>query len=161
EITFHPGVTDAAADALRHAAEHLGVKVTAAASGRRIELPAGPGLDPATVDLLLRRVIANPVIERWAPGRIEPAFPPTEPAPLRAATIPVRDLDEAGLAALNVERAMALDPAELLAIRAHFTELGRDPTDVELETLAQTWSEHCAHKTFRAAITLRGADGSS
>ena len=28
----------------------------------------------------------------------------------------------------------------------------REPTDIELETLAQTWSEHCAHKTFRAAI---------
>ena len=36
---------------------------------------------------------------------------------------------------------------------------GRAPTDVELETLAQTWSEHCAHKTFRARITT--ADGTA
>ena len=49
---------------------------------------------------------------------------------------------------------MALDPAELRVIADWFQAAGRAPTDVELETLAQTWSEHCAHKTFRAAITL-------
>ena len=47
---------------------------------------------------------------------------------------------------------------ELAAICEHFSGLGRDPTDVELETLAQTWSEHCAHKTFQAAITVDGAE---
>lgn len=157
EVTFHPGVTDGAADALMQAAAHLGVKVTAAASGRRIEFPAGTDHD--TLDVLLRRVVANPVIERWAPGRIEPAFTPTDAIAPTATTVPIRGLDEAGLAAVNVERAMALDPAELLAIQAHFDSIDRDPTDVELETLAQTWSEHCAHKTFRAAITRRDADG--
>ena len=71
-----------------------------------------------------------------------------------AESVPVRNLDAAGLGALNAARAMALDPAELVAIQEHFRAEGRDPTDVELETLAQTWSEHCAHKTFRARITL-------
>jgi phosphoribosylformylglycinamidine synthase len=47
---------------------------------------------------------------------------------------------------------MALDLAELVTIRDHFESEHRDPTDVELETLAQTWSEHCAHKTFRARL---------
>jgi phosphoribosylformylglycinamidine (FGAM) synthase-like enzyme len=37
-------------------------------------------------------------------------------------------------------------------IQRYYAELGRDPTDVELETLAQTWSEHCVHKTFKAQI---------
>ena len=54
---------------------------------------------------------------------------------------------------LGVDRpAAALDLAELRVIRRHFGDAAADPTDVELETLAQTWSEHCAHKTFRAAI---------
>src|SRR4029077_3859554 len=51
------------------------------------------------------------------------------------------------------ERGLSLDLAELQEIAAHFRTAGRAPTDVELETLAQTWSEHCAHKTFRARIT--------
>ena len=55
--------------------------------------------------------------------------------------------------ALNRERGLSLDLAELHAIADHFRTAGRPPTDVELETLAQTWSEHCAHKTFRARIT--------
>src|SRR5436309_2431094 len=38
------------------------------------------------------------------------------------------------------------------AIQQHFRDLGRDPTDVELETLAQTWSEHCSHKTLKGRI---------
>jgi phosphoribosylformylglycinamidine synthase len=38
------------------------------------------------------------------------------------------------------------------AIREEYSRLGRDPTDVELETLAQTWSEHCQHKAFKAEI---------
>ena len=40
-------------------------------------------------------------------------------------------------------------------IQAHFRELGREPTDVELETIAQTWSEHCSHKTLAGRIAYR------
>src|SRR5262249_20966648 len=39
-------------------------------------------------------------------------------------------------------------------------EMGRDPTDAELETLAQTWSEHCSHKTLKGRIEFTDADGS-
>jgi phosphoribosylformylglycinamidine synthase len=38
------------------------------------------------------------------------------------------------------------------AIKGYFKKLGRNPTDIELETAAQTWSEHCYHKTFRGKI---------
>jgi phosphoribosylformylglycinamidine synthase subunit PurSL len=156
EIAFHPGVTDADAEAIGYAARQLSVPVTAAATGRRVEFP--PGCTEATIDALLRRVIANPVIERWAAHRIEPVFHPGSGATPPAEVVPIRSVDADGLAALNAERSLALDPEELVVIRDHFSTLGRDPTDVELETLAQTWSEHCAHKTFRAAITVDGIE---
>jgi phosphoribosylformylglycinamidine synthase len=38
------------------------------------------------------------------------------------------------------------------AIQKYFQQVGREPTDAELETLAQTWSEHCVHKTLKAII---------
>jgi phosphoribosylformylglycinamidine synthase len=41
-------------------------------------------------------------------------------------------------------------------IKSHYARLGRDATDVELETFAQTWSEHCCHKTFRGDIEIDG-----
>ncbi len=44
--------------------------------------------------------------------------------------------------------------AEFRAVEGYFRELGREPTDCELETLAQTWSEHCSHKTLRGRIEL-------
>ena len=43
---------------------------------------------------------------------------------------------------------LALGLDELKVIRDHFNKIGRQPTDVELETLAQTWSEHCKHTIF-------------
>ena len=46
---------------------------------------------------------------------------------------------------------------DLKAIRTHFNGLGRKPTDIEIETLAQTWSEHCKHRLFNA--DLEGAEG--
>jgi hypothetical protein len=44
-------------------------------------------------------------------------------------------------------------------IRQRFRELGRDPTDAELETIAQTWSEHCSHKTLAGRIAYRDERG--
>ena len=151
EITFHPGVTDTTADAVVHAARQLGVPVCAAATGRRLELPAGT--DAETTERVLRRLVANPVIEEWTSGIADPDLYPGTREPPRVETIPLRDLEPEHLADLGARRALALDAAELVAVQAHFRREGRDPTDVELETLAQTWSEHCAHKTFRAAIT--------
>jgi len=45
-----------------------------------------------------------------------------------------------------------LHEEELLAIQAHFRDLRREPTRGEIETIAQTWSEHCKHKTFTSPI---------
>ncbi|MEK7672627.1 MAG: AIR synthase-related protein [Patescibacteria group bacterium] len=47
---------------------------------------------------------------------------------------------------------LALDKDALEAIKTYFTGVGRDPTDIELESLAQTWSEHCKHTIFAAKI---------
>ena len=66
--------------------------------------------------------------------------------------IPILKVDEAELLRISREDLLSLNLSEMQAIQAYFTELGREPTDVELETLAQTWSEHCVHKTFRGLI---------
>jgi phosphoribosylformylglycinamidine synthase len=57
-----------------------------------------------------------------------------------------------GLTRLSKERGLSLNAEEMGAIQSYFRTQGRSPSDPELETLAQTWSEHCKHKTFRAAI---------
>src|SRR5580704_17556418 len=45
-----------------------------------------------------------------------------------------------------------LSPEEVSSVRAYFQELGRDPSEIELHTIAQTWSEHCFHKVFKSKI---------
>ncbi|HEY5663696.1 MAG TPA: phosphoribosylformylglycinamidine synthase subunit PurL [Ilumatobacter sp.] len=150
EVTYLPGVTDSSAGAVIQAARQLGVVVTGAATGRRIEFADSIDVDHA--EQIVSRLVANPVIERWTAGCIEPTFHTAGEGTGVAETVAIAGLDRERLIEIGHARKLALDPEELLVIQRHFEALGRPPTDVELETLAQTWSEHCAHKTFRADI---------
>lgn len=58
------------------------------------------------------------------------------------------DISKKFMLALNIE--------EMKKIRDYFKKIGRNPKDIELETLAQTWSEHCVHKTFKGVIEHGG-----
>jgi len=154
EVTLLPGVTDTAADAVLHAAQQLHIELASAATARRIEFASS--VEPSLADDIVRRVVANPVIERWGHGLVDPPTLDEAPGHADAELITIRGLDDDALLELNVERSLYLDLEELRVIRDEFERLGRDITDVEIETLAQTWSEHCAHKTFRAAIDATG-----
>ena len=68
-------------------------------------------------------------------------------------------MDDAALERLSLEGQLYLSLVEMQTIQAHFRSLGRDPTDVELETVAQTWSEHCSHKTLAGRIRYRDDAG--
>ncbi|HEY9734496.1 MAG TPA: AIR synthase-related protein [Drouetiella sp.] len=80
-------------------------------------------------------------------------------------TVPVNlELDDSGLETLSKDRLLALTLGEMRTIRNYFRQkhvqqfrekrgLPTNPTDVELEILAQTWSEHCKHKIFNATIS--------
>lgn len=153
EVTLLPGVTDSAAESLLSAARALGVStLQAAAWGWRTTL-GGPVSD-AGLARLAREALANEVVQRWSLDVPLPAPLVGSPgADDRVESIPVRGLDEPALLALSRARRLALDGPEMLAIAAHYEALGREPTDLELEMLAQTWSEHCVHKTFKARIS--------
>ncbi len=155
EVALRPGVTDPVAEQIVRAAHELGLTgVTRAATGQRFVVH-GRGLNEADLHQLAHRLLANPVIQQYALGAIAPSFPEPAAASDYTATLPLRVLDEAGLLALSRERRAALDLAEMRAIQAYYRAEDRDPTDVEFETIAQTWSEHCVHKTFKARIELQ------
>ena len=152
ETTLLPGVTDASALAVAMAAETIGSPVTAVATGTRYEVHGDA--DDVTMSVLAKRLLANSVIERWSMGPIEPTFVDSAAtADSGVELVEIENLDDEALEVLNRQRGLSLDLGELHAIAGHFRSVGRHPTDVELETLAQTWSEHCSHKTFRARIT--------
>ena len=159
EVAPLAGVTDGAARELERAAAVLGLPPLRAATARRDELDGD--LDEADIEVLTARLLANPTIERSGIGELTPSFSPTWEAEPGARPVPLAGLNDGQLANLSRQRMLSLDVTEMRAIQAHFASCGRHPTDAELETLAQAWSEHCVHKTFKARITLEHtrADG--
>ena len=152
EVAPIAGVTDPAARELERAAATLGLGLLRAATGRRYELRGD--LDDAGIAVLTRRLLANPTIEHSSRRELPPAFSPAAAAGMAIEPVRLAGLRDDELQDLSRRRMLSLDTREMRAIQAHFDSTGRDPTDAELETLAQTWSEHCAHKTFKARISL-------
>jgi phosphoribosylformylglycinamidine synthase len=66
--------------------------------------------------------------------------------------IPITALSGDDLLALSQKMKLSLSREDMLAVQAIFKEENREPTDVELEVIAQTWSEHCKHRIFGALI---------
>ncbi len=154
EVGLHPGVTDPVADSLLHGARTIGVTgLRRVATGQRYVLEGE--LSEADVHRIARQLLCNEVIQHYRLGRIEPHFAPAAGASDAVETIPIRAASPDELLRISRERVLSLDAAEMAAIRRYFVAQGRDPTDVELETLAQTWSEHCVHKTFKGVIEYR------
>ncbi len=153
EVVLRAGVTDPVGAALEQAAGLVGLAPMLVRSGYRYRISASTPADLDAglyaVDALLRNDIVDELFTKTA---AQARFA-TAPDDTTVETVAVRILDAHSLAALSRARGLALDPEELLAVQAYFQSIDRDPTDAELETIAQTWSEHCSHKTFRAAIT--------
>ncbi len=59
---------------------------------------------------------------------------------------------------INSELSLGFSQQELYNIQTYFKEENRNPTDLELQTISQTWSEHCCHKTFKGKIQIDGKE---
>lgn len=159
ETGLRPGVTDREGAELTRASQLLGYKIERATMAKRFVLSSTANLTNSELETLARRVLHNEVIERWALGSLAPGFISDTDHEPAVETIRLRDLSDQGIARVAKQRRLGLNIEEMKAIAGHFAGLKRDPTDAEVETIAQTWSEHCAHKTFRSSITLRDENG--
>ncbi|GAB6124760.1 AIR synthase-related protein [Humidesulfovibrio idahonensis] len=148
-------------------------------------LRAAPGqnLDEKTVLHIARDLLANELIQRFeyksaAQWKAEPGFAPkaarvTGQASDAVAVIPLTTMTDAELAAFSRANTLALSLGEMKTIVEHFKdpavraarkaaglppELVENPTDAEVEVLAQTWSEHCKHKIFTANIDFEDVE---
>ena len=108
------------------------------------------------------RALANATIEEFCLAN-EPVFPHPHPTALKSARVdvPVCQISDQALVELSQAMSLALSLDEMKVIQRFFLAEGREPSDVELETLAQTWSEHCKHKTLTGPVHLteKFADG--
>ena len=161
ETGLRPGVTDREGAELIRASAQIDHPIDAATIGRRWIIEASPALTPDQIEALAYRVLHNEVIERWSIGANSLAAGFVEGQPVTPLTeiLAVVGTSDDELQTIANGRRLGLNLIEMQQVRSHFTEVGRNPTDAEIETIAQTWSEHCAHKTFRAAIDVTNEAG--
>jgi len=79
-----------------------------------------------------------------------------KPAPFLIFEVNLRDATDNQLLQTSLELGIGLNLEEMKFAKKYFMKKGRNPTDVELQTLGQTWSEHCFHKTFKRRIEFNG-----
>ena len=73
-------------------------------------------------------------------------------SPFELFEINLLDADEKRLLQASTELGIGLSLREMKKVQRYFRKKGRNPTDIELQTIGQTWSEHCFHKTFKGDI---------
>lgn len=159
-VLFKPGVTDNVGLSTKAALAAGGLAVSAVATVRtyRVNGDAADG----DVARLRTKVLANDAIEDVIEGplRLE-TIALGRPYRFELKTVDIRGMGDDALVRLSRDGQLYLSLEEMRTIRDHFARLERDPTDCELETVAQTWSEHCSHKTLAGRVRYRDENGTT
>jgi phosphoribosylformylglycinamidine synthase II len=152
-----PGVMDPVAESARSAISDFGLTAEAVRTFRKYWID---GCDDQQLRVLGTKLLANDAIEQVVIGPLQLRELQFGAAyQFQLVTVPIRELDDAGLTRLSKQGQLYLTLVEMQTIQRYFRELGRDPTDAELESIAQTWSEHCSHKTLAGRIAYRDERG--
>ncbi|HEY2839624.1 MAG TPA: phosphoribosylformylglycinamidine synthase subunit PurL [Pirellulales bacterium] len=152
-----PGVMDPVAASALAAIADLGLSATAVRTLRKLWITELP---EEVLRKLCGKLLANDAIEQVIVGPLP--FERLElgaPSAFKLVYVELQALDDDALLRLSRTGQLYLSLEEMRTIQAHFRELGREPTDVELETIAQTWSEHCSHKTLAGRVQYRDERG--
>src|SRR5271157_1029842 len=172
EVGFLPGVTDNVGTTARQTIEdYLGISFGEGETVSSSSLYFVRGRLAPDVLARLAATLANPLVNRvstktrqeYGEAGMDRVVPQVRLHELPAAGTVDLAIPDAELARLGKEGIidpqtgqrrgpLALDLAQLHAIRDYFDRAGRQPTDVEIESLAQTWSEHCKHTIFASAM---------
>ena len=130
-----------------------GLPVRRVERGTRVDLLGWPDAPDAALSGALARLLHDPMTQSLLDSREAAAALFQTPRRGALEVIPLATLEQA-----NVRLGLALADDEIEYLRARYTELGRDPHDVELMMFAQANSEHCRHKIFNASWTIDGRD---
>jgi len=154
EVAFNPGVMDPVEESAMKALNELGIRsVKGIKTGSKFLFTGNVPDDELTYfasQYLYNDVIQHPV----KPG--EDPFPETPAYVFKRETVTLDGKSDDELLEISKQGLLSLNIDEMHAIQSYFKKEGRDPTDCELETIAQTWSEHCYHKTFRSTFDFNG-----
>jgi len=157
EVTRKRGVMDPVDSTVVKGIKDLGLIARSVKTAKRF-LIAGK-ITTDQLETIASKVLANKIIEDvfidkdnlFYEGKNE-----TVDYVFHKQELDILDADDEQLLEISEKGQMYLTVEEMKAVQKYFVILGRKPTDVELETVAQTWSEHCMHKTFKGIIDYNG-----
>ena len=155
EISRKPGVMDPIEQSVLKALSDIGISIDGVKTAQKYLINGN--ISPETIRIIATRLLANtkiedvfiyPEIPNYDHGNIHYSF--------KIKTIPLLNAGNKQLEEISTRGQLSLNLQEMQSIQKYYKTLKREPTDVELETIAQTWSEHCVHKTFKGIIDFNG-----
>ncbi|MGB2629769.1 MAG: phosphoribosylformylglycinamidine synthase subunit PurL, partial [Candidatus Omnitrophota bacterium] len=153
DIAYNPGVMDPVEESTMKAIRDMGVKSVASVSTSKKYIIKG-ALEPSQLEKITQKLLYNKMIQHVVVHKEKKKklrsyeFKPVE--------VDIINITDRLLQRMSIEKQLYLNLAEMKAIQEYFRGIGRNPTDCELETLAQTWSEHCKHKTLMGRVNYNG-----
>ena len=149
EIAYNPGVMDPVEESTLKGIRDLGIKtIKSVRTSQRYFLSGALSLEDQ--DLIVSKVLSNKLIQHVVRGPEQMPASKKKECPL--IFVDILKATSKDLMKISQKGQLFLNLNEMKAMQKHFKKLKRNPTDCELETIAQTWSEHCYHKTFKSTI---------
>ena len=181
EVGYRPGVTDNVGRTAREAIQYQTGRAFAPEEGvyTSVQYLLSGDISVEDAERIAKDFLGNGLIQRWdivsradfdgskgvavtVPKVTSTAKPEVRPISLEVSDEKLMQISRSGMLALTLEEMQAIQfyyrREDVIASRK---AVGLDamPTDVELEALAQTWSEHCKHKIFSARIEYEDDQG--
>jgi len=151
EVAYNPGVMDPVEESTLKGIRDLGITTITAVRTTKKYFFWG-NLSDDIIKSIAEKLLVNSVVQHIVSH--------TEAVGLRPASYKFK-LQKTDIAKMSDKELIELSKnrfwltlEEMKIIQDYFKKINRVPTDVELETIAQTWSEHCCHKTFKSRIQL-------
>ena len=149
EVAYKVGVVDPVEETVMIGLRDLGIKNVKAVKTAKLYILEGK-LTKKQLEDISAKLLVNPIIH-YVITSDDSIFAANPQYHFALKTIDLMHSEKAAMEELRQN--YTFSDIERAAVRDYYKKLGRNPTDIELETLAQTWSEHCVHKTFKARIS--------
>lgn len=157
EVHLKAGVMDPVAASTEMAIADMNIPVREVRTGRAYLVDGK--VDRKQLEKIATRILANPVIESVHLRAIIPQqFTTGRAQELNLIHVPILHLNDEQLKTFSREKHLFLSLPEMKGLQDYFRKQNREPTDIELETIAQTWSEHCVHKTLKSHVEIEVQD---
>lgn len=153
EIAYNAGVMDPVKESVLKAIKDMKIKGVETLHTSKKYIIEGR-LPKKDINTITERLLYNKIVQHVVTHDEDENE--LKPYTYERVEVDILSASDKDLKKLSIEGQLYLSLVEMRAIQDHFKKLKRNPTDCELETIAQTWSEHCNHKTMMGSIDYNG-----